>query len=74
MSLLIRAACPVTFETVPFSTKSGTKQLAARQGRSLGRGFRGGAPGPWASGGPGLAPVGPPRGNGSPTVAVLAAV
>ncbi|CAL8316827.1 unnamed protein product [Gadus morhua 'NCC'] len=49
------------------------------QGRSLGRGFRGGAPGPWGSGGarprgPRLAPVGPPRGRGRPTVAVLAAV
>ncbi|CAL8259140.1 unnamed protein product [Boreogadus saida] len=46
---------------------------------SLGRGFRGRAPGPWGSGearprGPRLAPIGPPRGRGRPTVAVLAAV
>ena len=52
-------------------------QIGRVQGRSLGRGFRGGAPRPWGSGGarprgPRLAPVGPPRGR--PTVAALAAV
>ncbi|CAL8383473.1 unnamed protein product [Arctogadus glacialis] len=49
--------------------------MHAHQGRSLGRGFRGRAPGPWGARprGPRLAPVGPPRGRGPPTVAVLAA-
>ncbi|XP_056457812.1 cyclic AMP-responsive element-binding protein 5-like [Gadus chalcogrammus] len=68
---------PAPAPTTPVASMHSEAKL--QQGRSLGRGFRGRAPGPWTSGGPRLrgprlAPVGPPGGHGRPTVAVLAAV